>query len=121
MRVLVVEDEVIVGLALREEFLDRGVEVMVAHDAEGALQLLNLFPFDAAVIDVALPRMRGDQLVRELRRVFPHIPIVLSTGLHASEVSKIFTGDARLDVVEKPHDFGVIMMSLERMGLVLAC
>ena len=45
---------------------------------------LRLIPggVDAVVIDMGLPDRRGDVLVREIRSLFPALPIVLATGAH---------------------------------------
>lgn len=119
VQVLVVEDEVIVGLALREELQDLGVRVVVQDDAESALELLSVGTFDAAIIDVALPGMRGDQFARVCRRMFPSMPIVLATGMEGSEIDTPVPVDANLAVIEKPYDFAELRECLERLGLTL--
>lgn len=119
VQVLVVEDEVIVGLALREELQDLGVRVVIENDAESAIELLSDATFDAAIIDVALPGMRGDQLARECRRLFPSMPIVLSTGMEERDIDISSTADAKLAILEKPYVFSALLECLERLGLTL--
>ena len=118
MDVLIVEDEIVVGFALREELQDLGVTVAVHEDAEAALHELTSRAFDAAIIDVTLPGMRGDTFAKECRRRFPQLPIVMTTGLNAHEVRAVFAGDSCLEVIEKPHDFEALRACLERLGIV---
>jgi two-component system, OmpR family, KDP operon response regulator KdpE len=119
IKILVVEDEVIVGLALREELQDLGVCVVVTNDAEAAVQQLSLAKFDGAVIDIALPGMRGDVLAKECCRLFPHMPIVLATGMREREIRVQFDRDSRLKVLGKPYEFGSLRACFEEMGLNL--
>jgi CheY-like chemotaxis protein len=117
IRILVVEDEVIVGLALREELQDLGVRVVVQNDAESAMQNLAEADFDAAIIDVALPGMSGDAFARECRRLFPHMPIVLATGMHQHQIRALFDIDAKMEILEKPHEFNAVKACLEKLGI----
>ena len=115
--ILVVEDEVVVRIALREELQDRGVTVVETNDAESALECLQAGHFDAAIIDIALPGMRGDVFAKECRRRFPSMALLLATGMHASDIRALFEDDPRLEVLEKPHDFDAVRECLERLGL----
>ena len=117
--ILVVEDEVVVRIALREELLDHGVTVVETSDAESALEHLDDSHFDAAIIDVALPGMSGDAFARECRRRFPRMAILLATGMHEREVRALFSDDPRLEILEKPHDFLAVRECLERLGVML--
>jgi DNA-binding response OmpR family regulator len=116
--VLIVEDEVVVGFALREELQELGVDVSGHLDAESALEQLALRTFDVAIIDITLPGMSGDVFAKECRRRFPRLPIVMTTGLNAQEVRAVFAGDGCLEVIEKPHDFAALRACLERLGIV---
>ena len=118
MDVLVVEDEVVVGFALREELQDFGVDVAVHLDAESALDQLASRTFGLAIIDISLPGMPGDRFAKECRQRFPQLPIVMTTGLNAHEVRATFAGDGRVEVIEKPHDFAALLACLERLGVV---
>lgn len=119
IRILVVEDDVITRLALQEDLLDWGAAVVAHHDAESALIQLQAKAFDAAIIDIALPRMRGDTLARECRRLYPEMGIVLATGLHEHEVRRLFESSPKIEVLEKPFEFHVLRERLERLGLTL--
>lgn len=118
MDALIVEDEVVVGFALREELQDLGVETAVHLDAESALEQLAARSFDVAIVDISLPGMSGDTFAKECRRRFPKLPIVMTTGLNAHEVRAMFAGDACLEVIEKPHDFAALQACLERLGVM---
>ena len=119
IRILVVEDELIVGIALGEELQDLGAEAIVTGDAESAIQHLSQATIDAAIIDIELPGMRGDLFAKECRRRYPHLPIVVATGMQAKHVRAWFGHDPKLEVLEKPHDFHSVRSALARLGVVL--
>jgi DNA-binding NtrC family response regulator len=116
---LVVEDDVLTGLALKEHLEDGGATVAAHHDAESAMLQLARTEFDAAIIDIALPGMHGDIFADECRRRWPGMAIVLATGHSEHDVRKLFPSDARVEIVEKPYEFQVILDGLARLGVFI--
>ena len=64
VRVLIVEDDPMSARVLVAELDLRGCELRVAHSAEEALAILQLFPAQALVVDLVLPGMSGLLLAR---------------------------------------------------------
>lgn len=116
-RILVVEDDVLTGMALGEQLRDLAVAVTIHNDAESALAELSRTSFDAAIIDVALPGMHGDTFAKECRRLFPVMAIVLATGLSERDVRSRFASDAKVEILEKPYDFHQIRERLDHLGV----
>lgn len=115
--ILVVEDDALTGLALEVQLRDRGATVVAHQDAESALTHLNRAAFDAAIIDIALPGMRGDILAGVCRQRWPGMGIVLATGLPEREVSTLFPSDVKVQILEKPYEFQGLCKCLERLGI----
>ena len=116
MRALVVEDDETLS-----EFVARGLEetgwaVDLARDGQEALELWEREPYDAAIVDVMLPRRDGIALVEEARRRGSPTPVIFLSarrsvddrirGLHAG-------GD---DYLTKPFSFDELLARL--MALV---
>jgi DNA-binding response OmpR family regulator len=80
MRVLVVEDDRVVGDAVLGAFSREGFAVDLVGSAEHAKSAINAEGFDLAVIDIGLPREDGLQLVRDLRRKGSHLPVLMLTA-----------------------------------------
>ena len=75
--VLCVDDEV-VGLRVRKILLERaGYKVLTAADGSSGLELFASQPIEAVVLDYAMPGMHGGEVAVRLRRLKPHIPILL--------------------------------------------
>ncbi|HEY4370288.1 MAG TPA: response regulator [Steroidobacteraceae bacterium] len=121
MRLLVVEDEVVVGLYLQEELQDAGFSVTVREDAESALGALREETdetFDAAIVDVALPGVSGLEFVRQCRQADPAFPIVLTSGLDEDLLKAQFASDARARILIKPYLGSALLACLQELGVV---
>jgi two-component system, OmpR family, response regulator len=86
IRVLLVDDEVNFTASMAKVLGRRGFDVMVASDGLTALPLIAREHFDAVVLDIKMPGMDGIQVLKEIKRFSPAIPVILLTGhLSASE------------------------------------
>jgi PAS domain S-box-containing protein len=80
MSVLVVDDEAMVRDVLREYLSGDGHSVETAGDGYEALKLFGKKKFDLVITDRAMPEMSGDQLITEIKRMEPKIPLIMLTG-----------------------------------------
>jgi DNA-binding NarL/FixJ family response regulator len=82
VRVLIVEDQVLVRQGLRTILdLEEGIQVVgeAADGVEALERIPELLP-EVALVDVRMPRMDGIELVRRLRQEHPHVmPVFLTT------------------------------------------
>lgn len=83
MRTLLVEDDPLIGEAVRVGLGRLGITVDWVRDGELGLQCASSEPFDAVVLDLGLPRRDGMQVLRELRSRGKHLPILLVTARDA--------------------------------------
>ena len=98
---------------------ERGLKADVAGSATDALNKLRLIPggVDAVVIDLGLPDRPGDVLVREIRSLFPTIPIVLASGAQHGELEKLARQQPRLAIVGKPYTADALIAALRGLGI----
>ena len=83
VRVLVIDDNP-VQLSIREAVLrDAGFQVSIATTGPSALALLQASstPYHAIVTDHVMPKVSGADFVRSLRKVNPHIPVLVVSGM----------------------------------------
>ena len=85
-RVLVVDDELAVAAFLSNALARFGYRTSTFTSAEAALQHLgdDTEAYDMVITDMTMPRMSGEDLLREVRQLRPHLPVVLCTGYSAS-------------------------------------
>lgn len=117
--VLVVDDEPLVTLGLREELESLGLGVEVAESLRDALRSFRYeqHRLCAMVVDVGLPDGSGLELVRRVRTVDAELPIVLITGFSHSTVGSMLDGDRHLEIIEKPFDYADLETTLQSLGV----
>jgi DNA-binding response OmpR family regulator len=80
MRVLVVEDDPLVGDGVRRALGGGGFAVDLVASAEAAKSALDTESFDLVIADIGLPRQDGLQLVRSLRSRGQIVPVLMLTA-----------------------------------------
>jgi len=84
-RILIVDDDAAMRRALTEVLGRGGFEVDQAPNGQIGLERLSGEPFDLVVSDLRMPGLGGLNLLRELRRRYPSIPVILITAFGTIE------------------------------------
>ncbi|WP_375410389.1 PAS domain S-box protein [uncultured Methylobacterium sp.] len=112
-RVLVVEDNVEVGTFSTQILQDLGYDTTWATNAEEALQILReTTRFDAVFSDVVMPGMNGIELGKEIRRRYPGLPVVLTSG-YSHVIAE--EGTHGFELVKKPYAAEQLSQVLRRV------
>ncbi len=102
--ILVVDDDAavrrVVVAALREE----GHTVLEAADGLLGLELLRYTECDLVLTDWRMPRMGGDRLLGEVRRLFPATDVIMMTGYGSIESAVAAMKAGAVDYMTKPLD-----------------
>jgi DNA-binding response OmpR family regulator len=103
-RVLVVEDDEEIALALQRSLRMEGYDVRLAGDGVEALDQAHAFLPDAVLLDLGLPKLDGIEVAKELRRREDDVAILMLTARDALEdrVSGLDTGAD--DYLVKPFE-----------------
>jgi CheY-like chemotaxis protein len=78
--VLVIDDQESVLRSTKTLLEREGHTVLIAEGGARAIGLLREHSVDLLLVDYFMPRMNGDELIREVRLSEPHVQIVLQTG-----------------------------------------
>lgn len=81
MRILLIEDEADVARFVKQGLAEAGYAVDLAADGEEGLAFARGTDYDAAVVDIMLPRLNGIEVVTEMRRVGCKTPVIFLTAL----------------------------------------
>ena len=110
--VLLVDDEEDFVEVLAERLEARGLTVDTASNGELALEKAGKRPFDAIVLDMAMPGMNGIETLQGLLRINPDLQVILLTGRatlgQAVEAMKL----GALDFLEKPVDIETLVVKI---------
>ena len=115
MRILVVEDDSKIASFLVNGLKQNGYAVDRFADGESGLIAAGSSPYDAAVVDVMLPKLDGLSLVRQLRRDNPHMPVIfLSAKASVEDRIKGLQSGAD-DYLTKPFAFSELIARIQAL------
>lgn len=115
--VLVVDDDAM-NREVMEAFLSLDdYRVLLAHNAEQALQLIAQTPPHLIIMDVRMPDMDGFELCRRLKDdpATRPIPILLVTGLAANEVEPRAQEAGAEAFLTRPYDGTALLQTIQRL------
>jgi two-component system OmpR family response regulator len=116
MRVLVVEDDASIAEFVAGGLRQEGYAVDVADNGIDGLELAQSQPYDAAVVDVMLPRLDGLSLVTALRRASVNLPVLFLSARHSVDdrVRGLQTGGD--DYLTKPFAFPELLARVQALS-----
>ena len=113
-RILIVDDEETIRLALRKFLRSRGYEVEIAGSGEQAMQILNNGSFSLMLCDVRMPGMTGVQLVPLARERDQDLAIIMLTAVNdAATATEVLSAGAS-DYLMKPVELADLQQAVDR-------
>jgi two-component system response regulator QseB len=104
MRLLIVEDDPMIGRALRLGLVDAGFAVDWTEDGRSGELALATGVYDLVVLDLGLPAMDGMTLLEGLRRRGNHVPVLIATARDAVDKRIAGLNAGADDYLLKPFD-----------------
>jgi DNA-binding response OmpR family regulator len=115
MRLLLVEDESKVSELVARALRAERYAVDVADDGERGWELADSFDYDLIILDLMLPRLNGQELLRRIRRKNHEVPILVLTAREATE-EKVRNFEAGADdYLTKPFAFAELSMRVKAL------
>jgi two-component system nitrogen regulation response regulator NtrX len=108
--ILIVDDEEGIRRSVADILADEGYAPAVAADAEDALRQVTAAPPDLVLLDVAMPGRDGIELLRDLRRAWPELPVVIMSGHGTIETAVRATKLGAYDFLEKPLSYDKLLL-----------
>jgi two-component system, cell cycle sensor histidine kinase and response regulator CckA len=103
-RILVVDDEAGVRKLLTAIIERHGYSVITASNGAEAIEIFEreADQIDLVILDLTMPVMSGQEAFRELHRMRPKTPVLLSSGFNEAEAIQQFAGKRLAGFVQKP-------------------
>lgn len=114
-RLLVVDDEETMRLAISRFLQGRGYEVQVASSALEALQQLESVRFAAMICDVRMPGMSGVELVPRALEIDPDLGVMMLTAVYDTAVATESLTRGAGEYLMKPVELGELLIALDRV------
>jgi len=85
--VLVIEDHELQSLVVKEQLLEKGIEVAQAFTGKEALEMLDQRTFDCIILDLNLPDITGFDLLDQIKtqEKFTHVPVIINTAMELDQ------------------------------------
>lgn len=112
-RVLVVDDELLILKIISDILAKEGYDVVVANNCDKAAEHLKTTSFDVVLSDIKMPVKSGIDLLGEIKKKDPNIPVILMTGFASLETAVEAVQNGAFDYLIKPLDYGKLRSVIE--------
>lgn len=79
-KVLVIEDEMMTAKNVKAAFELNGIETETAENGEEGLRLVREKDYDLILLDLKMPKMSGEEVLKEIRKIRPYVFVVIYTN-----------------------------------------
>lgn len=116
-RILHVDDEPTVTLALHRLLAKLGYHVDVFNDPRTATTRLQAAPesYDLVLTDLMMPGMSGLEVARAVQVLRPNLPVVLLSAFTEGHSREDLTASGIREIIVKPASIGLIAASIRRV------
>jgi DNA-binding NtrC family response regulator len=109
IKLLVVDDETDFLEALAERLEIRDVDVTAAGNGEEALDLLRKEDFAVALVDLRMPGMSGEELLKQLKKERPLTEVIILTGHGSLDSAVSCLREGSYHYLQKPCELERLM------------
>jgi DNA-binding NtrC family response regulator len=94
-----------------------GWPVITAADGDAAIRTLSerLDDISVVLLDYMMPGMPSTEIVTELNRLAPRLPIILSSGHAESVATATFPGDGLAGFLQKPYTMDLLTQAVKEV------
>ncbi|NIO17085.1 MAG: response regulator [Deltaproteobacteria bacterium] len=147
MRILLVEDDLKIASFIKKGLKEAGFAVDHVTDGEQGLDMALTEPYDAAIVDIMLPKKDGTALIEELRRENVNTPVIILSARRsladrvraimrrasgAAEPTSLTVGDLSMNLLSRevtrageridlqPREFALLSYLMRNAGVVVS-
>jgi len=114
IRLLVIDDEPIVGKRLQQAFGKLGLEVAIFTSPLPALEAMGRQPFDIVVTDLKMEGLDGIEVLRRARQLNPRARVIIITGYASQETAETAMQEGAFDFLAKPFRLEELKAAVNR-------
>lgn len=94
MKILVVDDDEHILRLYKEELEEEGYQVVLAQSGAKGLELFEKESPDLVTLDILIPDVDGITLLRRMKEMKPHVPIIMSTAYDYRDDFAVWASEA---------------------------
>ena len=115
MNVLVVDDEKIKRITLRDDLREANYDAIAVESPATGLQLLENEHFDVLVTDLRMPRMHGIDFLKRVKKEYPHITVIIMTAYATVETAVEAMQFGAHNYIKKPFSSEELIAMLDKL------
>jgi len=101
-KILVIDDEEVVGESLRKTLKAEGYEIDIAHNGQEGLRKARMEHFDLIIVDLKMPDISGLDVIAKIKEEQPETMIVMITGYSTVDSATTALRTGAFDYLPKP-------------------
>ena len=110
--ILIIDDRADVTAILKQYFESVGYEVLTGGSGTEGLALAQEHEFHAILVDICMPDMNGDDVLAQVKRISPNVPVIVMSGAENASTARRCLDLGAADFVCKPFDFNYLKTSV---------
>jgi DNA-binding response OmpR family regulator len=115
MKVLLVEDDRLLGESLTEYLQSEGFITDWVYDPREVMDLLEVSRYDVIVLDLMMPHIGGEKLIKAIREKDKETPILVLTAKHRLEDKRTCFELGADDYLTKPFEMEELTLRLKAL------
>lgn len=121
LKILIVDDQSGIRALLKELFVLKGYEVVVASNGQQALEFVQKAPPEIVLLDMKIPGMDGLQVLKRLREQVPAARVIMMTAYGELGVVREAMRLGAVKMIAKPFDIHELCAIVESYVLEAKC
>jgi len=113
MKILVIDDERSIRNTLKEILEYENYKVDTVESGKQALELIDKNDFDLVFCDIKMPEMDGIEVLKEIEKLKPEIPVIMISGHGNIETAVESIKFGAYDFIQKPLDLNRILVTIK--------
>ncbi len=115
-QVLLADDDIVDRTHARRSLEQAGYLVRTARDGGEALRIFSANPshYRLVVLDLTMPKMNGDELLRAIRQRSREVPVLLCSGIPRHDLEQALAADPHLGFLGKPYRSDELVAAAQR-------
>ncbi len=109
-KILVVDDEAVIRDFLKEVLED--YQVTVVSDGDEAIAAMTKGPFDLVITDLRMPRVSGEEVVRDAKTRYPQMPVIVISGYSSLYTVSQSVSNGACAVLAKPFSIKELLLTV---------
>lgn len=115
MKILVVDDEKLKRMTLRDDLRESNYDAIAVESPLIGLQLLQQEAFDVLVTDLRMPQMHGIDFLKRVKKEHPHITVIVMTAYASVETAVEALRFGAYNYIKKPFSSDELILMLDKL------